>query len=272
MILKYRNIMLFFLVLGISGCNFSRIALATLKSTSHFLTLNSNESIYFEPGAEEFSKDIAKYLQNSIEKIEKEFHRPFLEPVEVYICATKKSFSQFTGISKEFKAAVTIKHLFLSAERISELTLGMQQAVLTHELTHLFLQQYLSGYNFGANLPVWFNEGLAEYISGGAAMETVSIQEAEYFILNGDHFVPETKGSFFFPKYGKAYGLSPHMFYRQSFMFVSYIKNIDQSKFQSFLMEIMDGNNFEGSFNSIYKNTIDIEWEKFILEIKENQI
>lgn len=272
MILKYRNIVLLILFLSLCGCNFSRIAIASLKSTSHFLELNSNKSIYFEPGAEEFSKEIAKYLQNSIEKIEKKFNRPFLKPVEVYICATKKSFSQFTGVPKEFKAAVTIKHVFLSAERISELTLEMQQAVLTHELTHLFLQQYLGGYNYGAKLPAWFNEGLAEYISGGAAMETVSIKEAEKFILDGNHFTPEAKGSFFFPKYNKAYGLSPHMFYRQSFMFVSYLKNIDQSKFQSFLMEITDGNNFERSFNSIYKNTIDSEWEKFILKIEENQI
>jgi hypothetical protein len=263
-------ISLFLIVLGLCGCSLSRQAIATLQSTSHFLVLDSDRRILYESGAEDLSKEVAEYLPDSVAKVEKEQYRPFAKPVEVYICATKESFYKFTGVSPAIKGATTIKHIFLSAERLRELSVNIRRAVLTHELSHFHLQQYLGAYNYGANLPAWFQEGLAEYVSGGAAMEEVSEAEAIKAILEGKYFTPDTSGSFFFPKRWSAYGLKPHMFYRQSFMYVSYLKQLDESKFREFILAIENNRRFEDSFNSIFGLTMDSAWQQFVVQIKDD--
>jgi hypothetical protein len=269
MIMKLlKAISLSLIVIGICGCNLSRQALATLKSTSHFFVLASDRRILYEPGAEDLSKEVAEYLSDSIEKVEKEQYRPFAKPVEVYICATKESFSSFTGLRGAMKGATTIKHVFLSAERLRELPVNIRQAVLTHELSHFHLQQYLGAYNYGANLPSWFQEGLAEYVSGGAAMEEVSEAEAVKSILDGKHFTPETTGNFFFPKRWSVYGLKPHMFYRQSFLYVSYLKHLDEPKFRAFMLALENNRGFKDSFDTIFGLTMNVAWEQFVTQIK----
>lgn len=270
MILKLlKTISLSLIVIGLCGCSLSRLSLATLRSTSHFLVLDSDRRILYEPGAEDLSKEVAEYLPESIAKVEKEQYRPFAKPIEVYICATKDSFSRLTGLpGGKMKGATTIKHVFLSAERLRELPINIRRAVLTHELSHFHLQQYLGAYNFGANLPPWFQEGLAEYVSGGATMQEVSEAEAVKAILEGKHFTPETTGSFFFPKRWRAYGLKAYMFYRQSFMYVSYLKHLDESKFRTFVSALENGSSFEDSFNSTFALTTDATWQQFVAQLK----
>jgi hypothetical protein len=267
-----KTISLSLIVISIGGCSLSRQALATLQSTSHFLVLDADRRVLHEPGAEDVSKEVAEYLPASIEKVEKGQYRPFARPVEVYICATKESFSNFTGIPKVAKGATTTRHVFLSAERLRELPVNIRRAVLTHELSHFHLQQHLGAYNYGAGLPSWFQEGLAEYVSGGAAMEGVSEAEAVTAILEGKHFTPDTTGSFLFPRRWGAYDLKPHMFYRQSFMFVSYLKHLDEPKFRTFLLALEDNQNFEDSFNSIFGLTMDAAWQQFVAQIKVGSV
>lgn len=264
-------IALLLIVLGLCGCSLSRQAIANLQSTSHFLVLDSDKRILYESGAEDLSREIAEYLPDSVAKVEKEQYRPFAKQVEVYICATKESFNTFTGVSPAIKGVTTIKHVFLSAERLRALPINIRRAVLTHELSHFHLQQYLGAYNYGANLPAWFQEGLAEYVSGGAAMEEVGEAEAIKAILEGKHFAPDTSGSFFFPKRWSAYGLKPHMFYRQSFMYVAYLKRVDESKFREFLMLLENNQRFEDSFISIFGLTMDSTWRQFVLQIKNHE-
>jgi len=272
MILKLlKTISLSFILIGLCGCSLSRQTLATFRSTSHFLVLDSDRRILYEPGAEDMSKEVAEYLSDSVRKVEKEQHSPFAKPVEVYICATKGSFTSFTGMPGALKGVTTIKHVFLSAERLRELPINIRRAVLTHELSHFHLQQYLGAYNFGANLPSWFQEGLAEYVSGGAAMEDVSEAEAIKAILEGKHFTAGTTGSFLFPKRWSAYGLKPHMFYRQSFLYVSYLKHLDETKFRAFILALENNRQFEDSFNSTFGLTMDAAWQQFIAQVKTNR-
>lgn len=265
-----KAISLLLIVIGLCGCSLSKQAVATLRSTSHFLVLDLDRRILYEPGAEDLSKEVAKYLPDSIATVETEQYRPFVKPVEVYICATKNSFSSFTGVPKVIKGAVTIKHVFLSAERLRELPIGIRRAVLTHELSHFHLQQYLGAYNYGANLPAWFQEGLAEYVSGGAAVEEVSEAEAVKAISEGKYITPGTTGSFFFPKRWNAYGLTPQMFYRQSLMYVTYLKHLDEPKFRAFLLAVENNQRFEDSFNSIFGLTMDSAWQRFVEQIKDH--
>jgi hypothetical protein len=256
------------MALILSGCGMARHGLAALQSTSDFMVLEYDHRILYEPRAKDFAEEIAKYLPDAISTVEREQYRTFARSVEVYICDTKESFARFTGEPEIVRATVTTRHLFLSAERIKELKVVFAQTVLTHELSHLHLQQYLGAYNYGANLPAWFQEGMAEYVSGGASMEEVSDSEALKAILEGRHISPDATGSFFFPKRWTASGLKPPMFYRQSFMFVSYLSSGSKANFHTFISALEDGGRFEDAFIAAFGSTPDTVWQEFVAAIK----
>jgi hypothetical protein len=261
-----KAISLSLIIIGLCGCSLASQALATLRSTANFIALDSDRRILYEPGAEDLSREVAEYLPGSIAKVENGQYSPFYKPVEVYICATNESFSKFTGMPA-IKGVTTIKHIFLSAEKFGEVPSSIRQAVLTHELSHFHLQQYLGAYKYGS-LPAWFQEGLAEYVSGGASMQGVTDAEAEKAILAGKHIMPDTTGSFLFPKRWNSYGLKPNMFYRQSFMFVSHLKHIDESKFRVFVLALENGRDLDDSFSSTFRLTMDEAWQQFVAQIK----
>ncbi len=261
----FKIVVILVIILSIFGCRLVRTGLALLKSKAHFIPLESDKRVLYEPGAEEFARRVAGYLPEAIAKVEKEHYRRFVKPVSVYLCATEESFSRYTGLSKGIRGALTNK-VFLSGKLWKQPeSIG---SILTHELSHLHLQQQLGWYGFSANLPAWFKEGLATFVSGGGGAETVNKNEAGKAIIEGKHFLPETRDSLLFPKSSSSYGLKPHLFYRQSAMFVTYLKKLDETKFCTFLLVLEDGENFKKSFISIFGVSIDKVWQEFVQELK----
>ena len=108
------------------------------------------------------------------------------------------------------------KYFYRQPERIPTLT--------THELSHLHLIQQIGATKYVRNIPSWFAKGLAVFVSNGGGAENVSEKDAARAILNGACFHPDSTGNILFPKTASSYHLKPHMFYRQSSMFVQYIK------------------------------------------------
>ncbi len=262
--------LLLFILTSIPGCGLIKTGLASLKSTSNFHPLASDNRVLAEPGAEDLAKSVAEYLPEAINAVEKKQYRPFTKPVEVYVCNSEDSFAGQTGLSRQIRGALTTK-LFLSGKLIRPEFRGTTKAILTHELSHLHLQQRLGTYHYNADLPAWFQEGLAVIVSGGGGAETVSEGEAARAIVKGAHFTPEAQGSFFFHKSAKSYGLEPHMFYRQASLFVGYLRNLSDVRFGLFVLAIEDGKDFEKAFRSIYDMNINEAWQDFVTELRNKQ-
>ncbi len=262
--------LLLLLLLGCSGCTLLRAGVASLKSTSDFRPLTADSRVLAEPGAEGLAKSVAEYLPEAIAAVEKAQYRPFAKRVEVYVCASKDSFASHTGVSKEIRGALTTK-VFLSGKLMRPEFRETTKAILTHELSHLHLQQKLGLYHYGANLPAWFQEGLAVMVSGGGGAETVRADDAGKAILKGIRFIPEAEGSFFFPKSATSYGLEPHMFYRQASIFVGYLRDLSEIRFGLFLLAVEDGKDFEKAFRSIYDMTIAEAWEDCVNNLRNKQ-
>ena len=257
--------LLLILAVTITGCGLMRSSVAALKSTGHFVPMGGDRRVFSEPGAEDVAVVVAADLADAITTVEREQFRSFVKPVQVYVTKDEESFAAFTGVPKQVRGAVIIK-VFLSGglrkepERIKR--------ILTHELSHLHLGQQLGIYGYNANLPSWFQEGLAVTVSGGGGAERVSEAGAAKVILEGKGLKPEATGSFFFKKSAQSYGIEPHMFYRQSGMFVAWLMHLDLDRFRSFMLAIEDGKDFEESFNQELGLSLDKAWQQFTTELK----
>jgi len=261
---------LLLLAVSMASCSLLRTGYASLKSTSDFKPIELDKRVLAEPGAEDLAKQVAAYLPEAVSTVEKQQYRDFVKPIEIYVCASADSFASHTGLSKQVRGALTTK-LFLSGKLKNPELNKTTKAILIHELSHLNLQQRLGIYHYSANLPAWFQEGLAVLVSNGGGAENVSEAEAEKAILEGKHFIPEPEGSFWFHKSGSSYGLEAHMFYKQSSLFVGYLKNFSEVQFVLFMLAIEDGGDFDKSFRSKYGMSIDEAWQDFVTMLRNKQ-
>jgi hypothetical protein len=231
---------------------------AFFRSTDHFIALESDNRVLYETDALDIALQVAQNLEDSVNKVEEEQYCPFSKPIAIYVCETEKNFAKFTGLNQKIKAAVFNGKIFLSAglreqpERIQTLT--------THELSHLHLIQQIGTSNYAHNIPSWFVEGLAVFVSNGGGAENVSETDAAHAILDGACFHPDSTGSFIFPKTASSYHLKPHMFYRQSAMFVQFLKEYDSEKFKELLQSIQNEAKFDLALHAAYGRDIDTFW------------
>ncbi|MBU1054616.1 MAG: hypothetical protein KKC46_12450 [Proteobacteria bacterium] len=256
-----KTLIILFLSISLISCG--QIG-AFFKSTDHFIQLESDKRIFCESDALDIALQVAQNLENSIKIVEENQYGPFNKPILIYVCGTKENFAKFTGLNQKIKAAVFNEKTFLSAslreqpERIQTLT--------THELSHLLFIQQIGTSKYVHNIPSWFVEGLAVFVSNGGGAENVSEIDAAHAICDGACFYPESTGSFLFHKTASSYHLKPHMFYRQSAMFIQFMKEFDPVKFKGLLQAIQNEAKFDHALHASYGRDIDAYWAKF----KEN--
>ncbi len=256
------------LFFALYGCStISAIAHYT-KSTGHFTPLSDEQRVLYEPGAGQFAKITADALPAAIQTVEKEQYTTFTKDIKVYVCETSESFNNITGANAK---AVTYRNSVFMSPCLMEQPENIFP-YLTHELSHLMILQKRGLYGF-MTLPAWFNEGLATYVSKGGGAGNVTEREAKNAILSGKCFEPDTAGGFldfFFPRYGHHWNLKPHMFYRQSSLFVAFLYRYDKESFKNLLVAIERGQGFDYSFNEAYHISLPEMWQLFIQELKSD--
>jgi len=255
-------IILIFVALSISSCTAAKAVVAMNKSTDHFIVLEKDKRVVYEAGAEKFAEIVADKLDAAIDSVERGQYRKFTKPVTIHIC---NSVESFTAYCVEHRAAgcVLNERLFLAPKNFQP-----HKEALTHELSHLHMEQQLGMLSWHSRYPSWFQEGLATYISHGEGASKVTPDEAKKAIALGSSFSPDLSGSLIFAKTASSYGLKPNMFYRQASMFVEYLHDLDVMKFKTFLLSVEDGKDFEKSFSSAYGATLNEIWKKFIQQQK----
>lgn len=244
------------------GCSSIRYLVALLRSTDHFIPHSKDPRVLYEPGAKTFADYIVPLLPEAIEQVESGHYRLFTEPAKIYVCASRDSFYRLYGA--RVKAGVSNK-LLLSPRLMSEPE--NIRAYLAHELSHLHLYQQLGRLKM-KKLPFWFKEGLATLVSEGGGAQKVSEMEAINSIRAARHFIPNRSGGLFSQKTAVDWGLHPHMFYRQSMMFVAFLRSANERGFRAFLLKVQDGDSFAKAFEEGFSKGLDGFWEKFLEEIK----
>ncbi|MHB8882845.1 MAG: hypothetical protein ACYC69_15210 [Thermodesulfovibrionales bacterium] len=254
-------------VLSLAGCSFIRQSVAVLRSTNQFVPYENDNRVMFEPGAVVEADKVASFLPSAIEHVEKKQYHHFVEPIHVYVCASRDSFKKHYGA--DVRAGVLTK-LFVSP-RIFEYGDEIAKKYLTHELSHLHLQHQLGLFKT-IRLPMWFKEGLATYVSDGGGAHLASQEQAIEFIRAGKFFVPNKSDGFIFKKTPSDFGLEPHMFYRQSMMFISYLAKKSGPGFRGLLLAIETGERLSSALQAAYNMNLEELWNGFLREVKKTSI
>ena len=124
--------------------------------------------------------------------------------------------------------------------------------LLAHELSHLHFEQRLGLIGYAWKIPSWFKEGLAVVVSGGGGAESVSPPEARAAIAAGKTFTPAASGRLLFERSGRSYGLSEHMWYRQSALLVEFLQAKDPAAFRQLVEKLESGDRFAPTIASCY--------------------
>jgi hypothetical protein len=250
----------------LTGASLAGAALSPLfRSTKNFRAFAGDARVRYEPGAENAAAVIAAALPEALATIERAQFRPFAAPVTIYVCATTESFEHYGYRVAGAGGFVMNGRLFISPK--SQNTAERLPRILTHELSHLHLEQQIGMLRFARALPAWFKEGLAVHVSGAGA-ETVSAPEARAALAHHHAFRLERSGSLFFPQTAARDHLSVHLFYRESALFVGFLAERDPAAFQRLLLAIEDRHAFARAIRDAYQVDLTQLWDDFNAEIR----
>ena len=266
-----RAFTIFSILLVISGCSTVRTAIAMMQTTDNFTLYSERNGLLFqEVDPSPLAMGAEKYLSEAIAVVEMEQYRKFAKPIKIYAVSTLHNLRKYCGY-KDVLGCVVNEKLFLSP-RILTQPEGTLPRLLTHELSHLHIAQQLSLLQ-RANVPTWFREGLAVYVSTrNDASAKLDFKEAKTKISQGKAFYPNEEGSLFFQKDNASFHLSRRLFYREAASFVQFLHDADSTGFRDLLLSIQDKQAFSSSFQKCYGVTVDAKWKEFVEQERINHM
>ena len=233
--------------------------------------LSPGSQVHYQPGAEDYARDVAALLPDAIAQIEVLHGRRFAHPVTVGVYATPEAFAAANGLGSAAPVGVT----FLGRVNLSPKLFWSQHerlpAILTHELSHAHIEAWI-GLNGYIRLPNWFKEGLAVMVSKGGGAELVSDEEARAAIQRGEQIAIYDAGSLhnmavirFERAPAKTASWYPVVLaYRQAGMFVNYLRELDGPAFDRMMNAALDGRPFAEAVTVGYHDDLRSLWQKFI--------
>jgi len=233
--------------------------------------LSANSQVHYQPGAEDYARDVAALLPDAITRIEAVHGRRFAHPVTVGVYATPEAYVAANGQGSADPVGVT----FAGRVNLSPKLFWPQHkrlpAILTHELSHAHIQGWI-GANAYIHLPNWFKEGLAVMVSEGGGAELVSEEEARAAIQRGEQIAIDDSGSLqnlveiqFERAPAKRASWYPVVLaYRQAGMFVNYFRESDRPAFDRMMNAILDHRAFAEAVTVGYHDDVRSLGQKFI--------
>jgi hypothetical protein len=240
-------------------------ARAAARLTSGFQSLVEDTRVFYEPGAEVHARRFAESLPAAIARVEEYQGRPFKSDFRVYVCASHESFTRHLDERPDsFARGMRLfRDIWVSPLAFDFRGSDTHRQTITHELSHLHMTQQLGLRSIMGTVPTWFAEGLADWIADTGG-EIITHQDALEAFASGNHFVPDAKGRFLFPRTAKHYGVSWPMLHRQSRMFVEYLRDRAGGLFGDFVVAAGKGERFDVAFLEHYGDSLDNVWNDFL--------
>jgi hypothetical protein len=204
---------------------------------------------------------VSKHLPAAIDQVQKVQGYTLDKPLKIYVFDNEADYMRMGGCPQGSRACVFGGQLSLAPKLMSEPDTVL--AILTHELSHVLLQQRMGTWNI-SRVPPWFLEGLAVMVSDGGGSEGVGPQDAVAAIKSGQRFTPDMSKNWFSQKTAHHFQLPHRLFYRQSALFVQHLKAAHAESFESLLRRMHSGMGFHEAFERSFAQSIDMLWAEFL--------
>lgn len=244
-------------------------ARTALGLTSGFVPLQDNIQIYYEAGAEDLANAFATALPAAISRIEEYQSLPFESDFRIYVCSSHESFTRRIGSPVRFqiRGIAFPRTIWISPIAFAFHGQDTHQQTLTHELSHLHFAQHLGWWRRTKNIPIWFAEGLADWLAGTAG-EAVTRTETLEALRSGHRMVPQEAGKLRLrPPTRQDLGMSFPMFHMQSRMFVEYLHGRGEEPFKKLITALMNGERFSVALEEHIGDKLQNVWQDFIQSI-----
>lgn len=241
---------------------------AGAQTAIQFLDHPQDQRLSYEKGAQALAERIAAALPAAVAQVEAAQYGPFAKPVRVLVTASEDSYLALSGARGESRAATFFERVFISPRLAREP--DALAGVLTHELSHLHLAQRIPE-AAGRRIPTWFHEGLAVLVSGGGGAEKVPAEDARAAIREGRHFTPEPVGDPRFIRSAAQFGLTPHMYYRQCALFVSFLRDADPAAFRTLMEAVAAQQPFDQAVARSLGASVENLWQRFVAEVAKDR-
>lgn len=257
------------LAVSLTGCG---VVSAELHDPSNLPSLAQDRQVHYEPGAESYAQTVAAMLPSAVKKVEVAQGRPFGRPFVVTTYASDKTYAEANGSGSGKPMAMTFFDRISLSPRLWRDHPSWLEADLVVELSHEHLLGNLSTLQY-YRLPIWFVEGLGVMVSADGASQLVSARVAQRAICAGDTIeITDTPSLFrnlsLMPVSG---GNAPadqryamQMAYRQSGLFVTYLRDTNGKDFKSLLDYLYAGKPFKVVFAASYGVPLMDKWQDFI--------
>ena len=230
----------------------------------------ANSQVHYQPGAEDFAREVAAILPDTITRVEAVHGRRFAYPVIVGVYATPEAYAAANGVGSVVPVGVTFAGRVNLSPKLFRRQHQRLRAILTHELSHAQIQGWI-GASAYTRLPNWFKEGLAVMISDGGGAELVNEEEARAAIQRGEQIVIDDAGSLrnlVDVRLEQAPVNKPAWYpvvlaYREAGMFVTYLRELDGPAFDRMMNAILDGRAFTEAVTVGYHADVQSLWQKF---------
>jgi hypothetical protein len=241
-----------------------------LNTPNRLPALPSTPQVHYEPGAEDYAREVAELLPDAIKRVEAVHGRPFAGPATVGVYASAEAYAAANGLGSPAPAGVTFSGRVNLSPKLFSTQHQRLRAILTHELSHAHIVGWIGIKNFG--LPNWFKEGLGVMVSGGGGAELVSEKEARAAIRRGERIAIDDAGSLANlsdVRFEKSPATTSSWYptvlaYREAGMFVSYLRESDGPAFDRMMNDILDGHPFAEAIGAAYHDDVRFLWQRFV--------
>ncbi|GLR72683.1 hypothetical protein [Agaribacter marinus] len=245
--------------------------LAKYKSTDHFLVLQTDDRIRYEVSAEQNAIILSGILSDSQDAVMRALNANFNKPVAIYVCASQESFNEYVFLSKNVRGAVYWGKLFLSPGAFSR---GSVKKLTIHELTHYLFYTHLGEKAHIQGVPLWFREGVAEFVANGGADYTIDKDVfGQMSDKERDAYLSGKLNFWFFTQNAtdalSAGGTVNWLLYRVGGLFVHFMHDLNPKAFDRLITLLLSGVDFSEALQESYGQNTDSLLNEFTLYLSQ---
>jgi len=214
--------------------------------------------IEYERGLKSAALEILGYMPSIMERIEKRTGLPAEIPVEIVTYRRRSDFVRSAGTDLIAAYAVPRRKLIvLDLSRMSVHPLNLRM-IIAHEMAHIVLHHHIGD----GRIPKWFDEGVAEWISGVSELISPGKGDVLKRAAIGGRLLPFYTLKSGFPGDASGFALA----YAQGLSMVEYIGNEHgEEAVRALIMRMKEGKEFRQAVRQVLNmgfSDLERSWER----------